>query len=199
VSAPYPKGFPVSLDLSGRPCLLVGAGRIALRKAEQLLHSGADLTVVAPVVDPGFELLPVKIVKREFNVADLDGVWLVVTSTANTPVDQLIFDECESRRIWCNSADDPARCSFILPAVHRQGPITVSVSTGGASPALASWLRAEIAALVGIEYQELVERLAAERAAIKSEGKSTEDIDWKPIIASICEELEIPSLRKVTI
>jgi hypothetical protein len=60
-------------------------------------------------------------------------------------------------------------------------------------------LRAEIAALVGIEYQELVERLAAERAAIKSEGKSTEDIDWKPIIASICEELEIPSLRKVTI
>jgi siroheme synthase-like protein len=198
VSTPYPNGFPVIFDLGSRPCLLVGAGRIAFRKAEQLLKAGAELTVVAPQVLPEFESLPVRIVRREFQATDLDGVWLVVTATGNTEVDQFIFDQSESRRIWCNSADDPKRCSFILPAVHRRGPITVAISTGGASPALASWLRAEIATLVGPEFEELVSRLAAERVNVKSAGNSTEDIDWKPIIASICDELGIVSVRKVT-
>lgn len=198
MSTPYPNGFPVIFDLGSRPCLLVGAGRIALRKAEQLLKAGAELTVVAPQVLPEFESLPVRIVRREFEATDLEGVWLVVTATGNKEVDQFIFDQSELRRIWCNSADDPTRCSFILPAVHRRGPITVAISTGGASPALASWLRAEIATLVGPEYEELVARLAAERVNVKAAGNSTEDIDWKPIIAAICDELGITSVRKVT-
>ena len=191
MSAPKPNGFPVQLDLTGRPCLLVGGGRIALRKAEQLIQAGADLTVIAPAIDPGFSALNVKTFVRPYITGDVSNYWLVITATGNHEVDQLIFDEAESLRIWCNSADDPERCSFILPAVHRQGPITISVSTGGASPALASWLRREIAALVGPEYHDLVMRLAAERAAVKAEGQSTEDIDWRPIIDSAIEELGI--------
>lgn len=193
MSAPKPAGFPVQLDLTGRPCLLVGGGRIALRKSEQLLHAGADLTVIAPAIDPGFSALKVKTFVRPYITGDVSNFWLVVTATGNQEVDQQIFDEAESLRIWCNSADDPQRCSFILPAVHRQGPITISVSTGGASPALASWLRREIAALIGPEYQELVIRLATERAAVKAEGRSTEDIDWRPIIDAAIEDLGIRS------
>ena len=193
MSVPKPNGFPVQLDLTGRPCLLVGGGRIALRKSEQLLHAGADLTVIAPAIDPGFSALKVKTFVRPYITGDVSNFWLVVTATGNQEVDQQIFDEAESLRIWCNSADDPQRCSFILPAVHRQGPITISVSTGGASPALASWLRREIAALIGPEYQELVIRLATERAAVKAEGRSTEDIDWRPIIDAAIEDLGIRS------
>lgn len=195
----FSKGFPVSLDLTGRACLLVGAGRIALRKAQQLLASGASVTVVAPSIDPGFDELPVRQVQREFEIADLDDVWLVITATGNPILDQQIFDAAESRRLWCNSADDPQRCSFILPAVHRQGALTIAISTGGASPAVASWLRSEIASYVGPEFVDLVGRISFDRALIKHEGRSTEDIDWRPIIEATCEELGIRSLRAVTV
>jgi len=180
--------FPVSLDLANRPVLLVGAGKIALRKAGQLLDAGATIVVIAPEVHPGFEALPVSIQRRVFAAGDTAGFRLIVTATGNSVVDQQIFDEAEASGIWVNSADDPARCSFILPAIHRQGPISIAVSTGGASPAMASWLRAEIASLVGPEFAELVDELSGERAEIKATGASTEDIDWRPIIEAKLRE-----------
>lgn len=186
---PSPNGFPVSLDLDGRLCLVVGAGRIALRKTEQLLRSGAAVTVLAPDVDPGFARLPVEVRRRRYRPGDATGFWLVITATGDPLVDQPIFDECEAHHIWCNSADDPARCSFILPAVHRQGPISVAISTGGISPALASWLRAELGAVLGPEFADLAARLAAERAAVHAEGRSTEDVDWRPIIERLAADV----------
>jgi precorrin-2 dehydrogenase / sirohydrochlorin ferrochelatase len=189
MSFPSPRGFPVSLDLDGRPCLVVGAGRIAVRKTEQLLRCGATVTVMAPEVDSAFGDLPVRVEQRRYSAGDVDGFWLVITATADTAVDQQIFDECEARHIWCNSADDPQRCSFILPAVHRQGPISVAISTGGVSPALASWLRGNLSAVLGPEFAELAARLADERAAVHAEGRSTEDVDWRPIIERLAAEV----------
>ena len=186
--------FPVMLDLAGRPVLLVGAGRVALRKAGQLLACGARITVLAPEIDPGFDALDVTIERRAFAAGDTDGFRLVVTATGDRRVDQAIFDEADARGIWINSADDPQRCSFILPAVHRQGPITVSVSTAGSSPALASWLRAELGALIGPEFADLAADLAAERAAVQATGASTEDIDWRPIIEAKLRERGIAPL-----
>ena len=186
--------FPVMLDLAGRPVLLVGAGRVALRKAGQLLACGAQSTVLAPEIDPGFDALDVTIERRAFAAGDTDGFRLVVTATGDRRVDQAIFDEADARGIWINSADDPQRCSFILPAVHRQGPITVSVSTAGSSPALASWLRAELGALIGPEFADLAADLAAERAAVQATGASTEDIDWRPIIEAKLRERGIAPL-----
>jgi precorrin-2 dehydrogenase / sirohydrochlorin ferrochelatase len=198
MSFPSPNGFPVSLDLTGRLCLLVGAGRIALRKAQQVLRCGATLVVIAPDVDPGFDDLPVLVARRRYAWGDADGFWLVITATGDEAVDQQIFDECEARRVWCNSADDPQRCSFILPAVHRQGPLSVAISTGGTSPALASWLRGELGALLGPEFAELGERLAAERARVHADGRSTEDVDWRPIIERLAAEVGVRAPGSVT-
>ena len=170
------------LDLTDRPVLVVGGGAVALRKAGQLLACGARVTVIAPDVHPGFTDLPVSVERRAYAPGDTAGYRLVFTATGVHDVDQAVFDEAEAAGLWVNSADDPARCSFILPAVHRQGPITVSVSTAGVSPALASWLRAELGALIGPEFADLAADLAAERAAIRATGASTEDIDWRPII-----------------
>jgi siroheme synthase-like protein len=77
-----------------------------------------------------------------------------------------------------NAADDPANCSVTLPAVLRQGPVTVAVSTSGQSPALASWLRRRLEAEIGPEYAVAAELLAAERQAVIAAGRSTEDLDW---------------------
>ena len=186
--------FPAMLDLTDRPVLVVGAGAVALRKTGQLLACGARVTVLAPDVHPGFADLPVTVERRCFAPGDTDGYRLVFTATGDRRVDQAVFDEAEASGLWVNSADDPARCSFILPAVHRQGPITVSVSTAGVSPALASWLRAELGALIGPEFADLAADLAAERAAIRATGASTEDIDWRPVIEERLRERSMSAL-----
>ena len=177
--------FPINLNLEGRSSLVVGAGRIGLRKTEQLLAAGARVTVVAPEVVGDFAGLPVTIYQRAFELTDLDGQRLVITATGNRELDQVIYDTCEDRGIWINSADDPERCAFTLPAVVRRGDLMVTVSTGGNSPALSSWMRQKLEALVGPEFEEVVTELAQERLLIHADGRSTEDIDWKPIIEKI--------------
>lgn len=185
--------FPVNLNLAGRPVLVVGGGRIALRKVQQLLVAGADITVLAPSIVDGFAELPVRTVQREYEAGDVNEYRLVVTATGVRDVDQQIFDECEARGIWVNSADDPDRCTFTLPAVMRRGELMVTVSSAGASPALASFLRGRLEHAIGPEFAHVVELLAAERARFHAQGQSTEDVDWSPIIARALEEAGVSS------
>jgi siroheme synthase-like protein len=183
--------FPVNLNLHGRPVLVVGGGRIALRKVEQLLMADAEVTVLSPLFVDEFHALPVTLVQREYVSSDVDAFRLVITATGNMPVNQQIFDECEAKGIWINSADDPDRCSFTLPAAFRRGALMVTVSTGGASPALASWLRSRLEEAIGPEFTDVVARLAIERSAVHAAGQSTEDINWRPIIEGVLQELNI--------
>lgn len=185
--------FPVNLNLAGRPVLVVGGGRIALRKVQQLMVAGADITVLAPVIVDELRELPVRVLQREYAAGDVDGFRLVVTATGVLHVDQQIYDECEALGTWVNSADDPARCTFTLPAVMRRGDLMVAVSSGGASPALASFLRARLEEQIGPEFARVVELLAAERARVHAEGRSTEDVDWSPILARVMDEAGVTS------
>ena len=191
--------FPVNLNLHGRPVLVVGGGRIALRKVEQLLMADAEVTVLSPMFVDEFTSLPVTLVERVYAAGDVDAFRLVITATGNTPVDQQIFDECEAKGIWINSADDPDRCAFTLPAALRRGDLMVTVSTGGASPALASWLRSHLELSIVPEFEEVVSRLAVERARIHAEGESTENVQWQPIIAGVMTDLGMtcPVVREV--
>ncbi len=193
--------FPVNLNLHGRPVLVVGGGRIALRKVEQLLMADAEVTVLSPIFVDEFTSLPVTLVQREYASGDVDAFRLVITATGNTPVDQQIFDECEAKGIWINSADDPDRCAFTLPAALRRGDLMVTVSTGGASPALASWLRSHLELSIVPEFEEVVSRLAIERARIHAQGESTENVQWQPIIAGVMADLGMtcPVVREVEI
>ena len=176
--------FPVNLNLVGRPVLVVGGGRIALRKVQQLLAAGGDVTVIAPDVVDDLTRLPVTVVRRRYEPGDAARFRLVITATGDTSVDQQIYDECEESGVWVNSADDPDRCAFTLPATLRRGSLMITVSTGGASPALASWMRSHLEMAITEEYADVVSRLALERARIHANGESTEDVDWQPIIAS---------------
>ena len=138
----------VCLDLEGRSALVVGGGSVALGKARGLLDCGARVTVVAPQVQAALLELDLEVVRRAYRSEDLEDRFLVVSATGVVSVDRRVFDDAEVRGLLCNVADGPELCSFILPAVHRQGPITVAVSTGGASPALARRLRDDIAEFV---------------------------------------------------
>jgi siroheme synthase-like protein len=153
------------LDLRGRDCLVVGGGRVAAEKVAGLLECDARVTVVAPRVDDELRALPVTLVERAFAPGDAEGRFLAIAATSDRAVNASVAAAAP----WCNVADDPELCSFILPAIVRRDPIVVGVSTGGASPALAQRLRSDIAALVGPQHAALARRLAALRPWAKRE------------------------------
>ena len=129
------------LDVNGRSCLVVGSGAMAREKVDGLRASGAVVTLVVP---------------RDYRAADLDSVWLVVVAaTSDDELNRRVFADAEERNLFCNVADVPELCSYILPAVHRQGPVALAISTGGASPALAQWLRDRFASQIGVEHESL--------------------------------------------
>jgi siroheme synthase-like protein len=144
--------YVACLDLSGRACLVVGIGPMAHEKVDGLENCGATVTAVAP---------------EEYDAALLDDVWLVVAATSDDALNRRIYADANERRIFCNVADVPELCSFILPALHRRGPITVAVSTAGASPALAQWLRDRFAAQIGFEHEQLAGELRRVRPWVK--------------------------------
>jgi siroheme synthase-like protein len=177
--------YPVLLNLAGRSCLVVGGGRVALGKVRGLLAADARVTVVAPdVLDELAALQGVSVVRRPYESGDLEGHRLVVTATDDAAVNHRVFLDGEAAGVWVNSADDPENCAFTLPAVVRQGPITVTVSTGGHSPALASWLRSRLAAELGPEYAVLLQLLAERREALRSKGTPTEGLNWQVALDS---------------
>ena len=155
--------YMACLDLTGRTVLVVGGGSIAFEKVRGLLDCGARVTVVAPEVVPELLCLPIELLQRRYHSSDLRGRFLVVAATSSTPVNRRVFADAEARNVFCNVVDVPELCSFILPAVHREGPIAVAVSTGGASPALAQRIRDDVAGLVGPRHADLAEELRALR------------------------------------
>ena len=172
-------GYPVFLDLGDVPVLLVGGGQIATRKAAGLLAAGARVTVVAPAVRPELAAQVSAVWLRPFADDDCAGFRLVMTATDDPQVNARVAASATALGVWVNSADDPSNCSFILPAVTRRGPVVAAVSTGGASPALASHLRSVIAEQVLTEQVEQAAReLSRQRDEIHAAGGSTEDVDW---------------------
>ncbi|MCG8369129.1 MAG: bifunctional precorrin-2 dehydrogenase/sirohydrochlorin ferrochelatase, partial [Proteobacteria bacterium] len=129
--------FPAFLDLTGRRCLIVGGGDVALRKARLLHGAGARIRAVAPETSPAFA----EFVKRhriahrvrEFEAPDLDDCWLVVTATGNRDVDSAVRAAAGERRIFCNSVDDRANSSYITPAIVDRSPLVIAISSGGAA------------------------------------------------------------------
>jgi precorrin-2 dehydrogenase len=136
---------------------------------------------VAPAVSAALDRsLVAELREKPFDPGDLEGVRLVVTATGDRGVDSAVAAAAADAGIWVNAADQPDDCSFILPAIARNGPLSVAVSTGGASPALAGRLRDHAAALLTDEVAALARELAAERARVRAAGGSTEDVDWNP-------------------
>ena len=184
--------YPVSLDVAGRPCLVVGGGPVAARKARALAECGAAVTVVATA--PSGEMEAVEpllhaVERRPYRTGDVSAFRLVVTATGVPEVDGAVYADAEAAGVWVNSADDPAHCSFILPAVHRDGAVTVSVSTGGLSPALSSWLRDRLAAHLDVGLGALAQLLGEARERLRTTGSHSDAVDWEALLDGPLPEL----------
>ena len=182
--------YPVNLSLAGRRCLVVGGGPVALSKTRELVVCGAQIDVVAPEILDEFEFLEGVIChKRPYVAGEVADYRLVITATSDPEVNRQVFVEGESCGVWVNSADDPANCAFALPARVRQGPLLVTFSTSGSSPALSTWLRRRYGPEFGPEFAVLIEILTEQRTRLQAEGASTEGLDWQGALDSGMLEL----------
>lgn len=180
--------YPVNLRLQDVRCLVVGGGHVALAKVRGLLEGGADVMVVAPeLVDELLELGragEISIEQRAYQRGEAAGYRLAVTATGDRAIDGAVFEDAEAAGVWINAADDPAHCSFTVPARVRRGPLLVTFATGGQSPALAAWLRERFEAELGPEYEQLLAMLAEARADLVARGQPTEHPGWKRALDS---------------
>jgi precorrin-2 dehydrogenase len=138
------KHYPVFLDLKDRPVLVVGAGKVALRKTRGLLEAGARITVVAPDCEPEFEELPVRLVRRRFRASDLAGALLVYAATDDRLTNHRIAIAAKGRGQFANIADSAEECGFLVPARLHRGDVQIAISTGGESPRLTAELRKKL-------------------------------------------------------
>lgn len=166
--------YPVSLQLARRPCLVIGGGEVAARKVEGLLACEAAVSVISPDLTPELAARhragEFSWREREYRPGDLAGFFLVIAATDDTAAQARIHGEAEAGNILLNVADVPKWCNLILPAVVRRGALTIAISTGGASPALAGKLRRELEQEFGCEYEALLQLLAGLRPLILARG-----------------------------
>ena len=166
--------YPVYLNLRGRRCVIVGGGTVAEGKISRLLDSGAEIRVVSPDVTSGIRQFvadgAVLWEQRSYCEGDLEGVFIAIAATNVREVNRRIFDEAEERGVMLNAVDDPPNCSFIAPSIVQRGPVTLAISTGGVSPALARKLRESLQTSEALAWADLSGVMAVARSHLREEG-----------------------------
>ncbi len=162
---------PLFLDLNGISCLLVGAGRTALRKAQALHQGGARLRVVAPEAVPGMQRLcreeGGEWLRREWQEADLEGCALVVAASDDASLNAQVARAALRRGLLVNVADAPSLGNFVFPSVIDRSPVQVAIATGGTSPVLARLLRSRLEALIPPAYGRLAALVGSFRERVR--------------------------------
>jgi len=166
--------YPIFLNLEGKPCLVVGGGEVAVRKAAALIQCGAKVKVVAPEVSPQMErfvaLGKVSVERRGYENGDLKGIFLVIAATDNPEVNHRVSQDARNLGIPVNVADSVEASDFIVPSTMRRGELVIAISTSGHSPALARWIREDLEKRYGQEYARLVDLISKVRQRLLSEG-----------------------------
>lgn len=159
--------------MTHKKVVVVGGGKVALRKVQGILHTGASITVVSPKICREVEELSraglLVLEQRDYQSGDLVGVFLVVAASDDPSVNQAVWEEGNLEGCLVNVVDDPLHSDFILPAVVRRGEFTIGISTGGASPALARRLREKMELEYGPEYSDLITLLGELRPILLNE------------------------------
>lgn len=164
--------FPMFMKLSGRQCLIVGAGRVGEPKISGLLETGASIRVVAldasPTVREWARAGKIELDLRPFRSEDLDGAFLAVVATSSRTLNERVYDEAQKRGVLCNVVDVPDLCDFYYPSVVQRGDLQIAVSTAGQSPSLAQKIRQQLEKQFGPGYTAWVKELGETRKLILS-------------------------------
>ncbi len=168
--------LPIFIDLQNRPCLVVGGGEIASRKAEMLIRAGATLHVVAPEISSDLAALAAQgdncSYIRGYQQSDIEGKTLVIAATDNMAVNAQVYSDAKQANIPVNVVDQQDLCTFITPSIIDRSPVVVAVSSAGAAPVLARQLRAKLETLIPARYGDLAELAGSFRQRVQQQIKS---------------------------
>jgi len=187
--------LPINLRLRNEPVVLIGAGKIATRKARLLLAAGANLTVVAPDIAAELEQLLVQHggiwQQSRYSASDLQGKKLVVAATPDQQTNRQVYEDASAQGLPVNVVDAPQLCTFIFPSIVDRSPLTIAISSGGNSPVLARLLRRRIEAMVPGAYGKLAEFAGRMRAAVKAAipGETPRRLFWEQAVEGTIGEL----------
>ncbi len=178
-----PDYYPVFLNLAGKRCVIIGGGTIAQGKIGGLLQAGCQITVISPDATPGIRQAAqrgdITWLERTYQPGDMEGAFIGVAATNVWHVNREIYEEAERLGVLLNVVDDPDLCSFIAPSVVKREPVTLAISTGGASPALARKLRETLARAEALEWADLADVLAQARRIIKEQRVVVDPERWQ--------------------
>jgi siroheme synthase-like protein len=177
--------LPLAFKVEGIDVLIIGAGAIGAHKAAQLIGAGARVTVISEEVLSPLPSGVVRFEQRPYARGDLRGFSLVVSATGIPAVNDVIVEEAREERLWLNVVDDPERSSFYFMALHRQGDVTVAVSSAGAAPALSQEIRDLVADALPNNLADVAHTLRDERRRLHDDGLTTEGIDWRPRVREL--------------
>ena len=187
--------FPISLKLQQQPCLIVGGGHIAYRKALLLAKAGAKIDVLAPEIDDSLLQLVQQsqgqYVQDVFSSSTaLRHYRLVIAATDNNRVNQQVFAACEAENVLVNSVDDPPHCRFMVPAIIDRSPLVVSIATNGTSPVLSRQIRTQLEASIPHGMGKLADFSGKWRKAVKEQISNPDErrIFWEDLYASPLKE-----------
>ena len=179
--------YPIFVEMTGRPCAVVGGGLVAERKVAALFEAGARVTVISPNLTTCLQSWAsegrLNHVARDYRRGDLGGFEMVFVATDNAEVNAAIARDGREQRVWVNSADDLSHCDFILPSVLRRGELVVAVGTGGSSPALARAIREELESYFSADYDLLLQVAAEVRVELKNRSVVPNAELWRKALA----------------
>ncbi len=175
--------YPIFLNISGRRCVVVGGGQVALRKVRALLEHKANVKVISPDLCAELGQLAesgeIHVLNREYRAGDLKGVFVAIVATNDSETNLKVAGEARSNAVLVNVVDDAENSSFILPSYLRRGDITIAVSTAGRSPALARKIRIKLEKDFGDEYASLALLIDEVRDEVKRQGMKLNGDAWQ--------------------
>jgi len=190
--------YPIYLDIEGRNVTIIGGGNVCARKAETMMNYGARVTIVSPEFTEEIEQWGrdgvLQLRRKTYEDADLEGANIVIASTDDQSVNEQIAADCRRRRIPVNVVDVTPLCEFIVPAIIDKGSVTLAVSTGGKSPALARTLKEDLQRMIGPEYAEVNDALGTLRESAKRVLPT--DVDRKRFFDGILADGLLELLRE---
>ncbi len=173
--------YPIRLNLSGKPCLVVGGGGVALRKIDGLVEEGAHVTVIALAPCAGVEKLAaageIELHRRPYESGEASSFALVMAATDDREVNRQVFNDADSAGVWVNVADDPPLCSFHLPARIRRGTLQIGIASAGEAPFAVSRLRQVFERKLGQEWAEWMEAAARVRQGVRQLGIPLDEME----------------------
>ena len=192
--------FPLLLNIKNYPCLVVGGGKVALRKVTSLLNFRIKVTVMAPkLCEPLLELQrkrKIKVIKKVYSKEYLNNFKIVFCATDNPKINKMVRKDCTEKNILLNVADIPELCDFILPAIVKRGDLTISVSSQGIAPFYTAELRRRLDHIFPSYYENVIELAGEFRKLVlgnkkynspKIKEKAFQNffmIDWKKVLAN---------------